>query len=186
MRGSQSGRIRKLKKSRHKKSPGLKKIKKKISKKFRKVPEAKQQNSVVYELHPKRSLKDDIQEFYKEWEASYGPALTSLDRKFLESAKPELAYKIMKNGRLTLKSPYLKAVYNGLKDLEDISDLIKNDEQAKQKVLTTFQDYYDRGPDVFYKMLDIFHDKGNFPTRSGERRLSLDTRLIPDWIGLAG
>ena len=91
----------------------------------------------------------------------------------------------MENGRLTLKSPYLKAVYNGLKDLEDISDLLINDEQAKQKVLSVFQDFYEQGPDVFYRMLDIFHDKGDFPTRSGLRRLSLDTRLMPSWLGFA-
>lgn len=141
--------------------------------------------SKVHKLRPQQSLKEAIQDFYEEWEASFGPALTSLDKKFLESAHPDIAYKVMENGRLTLKSPYLKAVYNGLKDLEDISDLLINDEQAKQKVLSVFQDFYEQGPDVFYRMLDIFHDKGDFPTRSGLRRLSLDTRLMPSWLGFA-
>ncbi|MFK7823698.1 MAG: hypothetical protein AB8G05_06065 [Oligoflexales bacterium] len=162
------------------------KLRKRIKKKNKQVSKLKHQTPEVTQLHLQKPLKETIQEFYAEWEASYGPALNPLDREFLESARPELANKIMTNGRLTLKSPYLKAVYNGLRDLEDISDLLENDKEAKKKVLSLFQDYFDRGPDVFYKMLDIFHDKGSFPTRSGERRLSLDTRIMPDWLGLVG
>ena len=130
------------------------------------------------------TTKEAISDFYQEWESSFGPALTSIDKAYLEAASPELAHKIIQNGKRTLKSPYLKAVYNGLKDLEEISDLLEFDDEARKKVLSVFQDYYDQGPEVFYKMLDIFHDKGNFPTRSGHRRLSFDTRLMPEWLGL--
>lgn len=125
-----------------------------------------------------------IREFYAEWESCHGPALTSMDRQFLESASLEVVEKVVANGRLTLKSPYLKAVYNGLKDLVDISDLMVNDELAKDHIRPTLESYYERGPEVFYEMLDFLHDKGNFPTRSGLRRLSLDPRLIPEWLGL--
>ena len=125
-----------------------------------------------------------IEEFYKEWEASWGPSLTSMDKEFLESASPELAIKVMGNGREMLKSPYLKAIYNGLKDLQDISDLLAYDKLAKEKLLPYLKDYYERKPEQFYEMLCAVHDKGVFKTRSGDRRLSLDPRLIPAWLGL--
>ena len=127
---------------------------------------------------------DTITNFYKEWEANWGPALNSLDKEFLESASPETVAKVIENARLTLKSPYLKAVYNGIEDLQEVSDLLENDELAKQKVLPLFQDYWERGPEKFSEFLLCAHDKGVFPTRSGERRLSLDPRLIPEWLGL--
>ncbi|MFK7827741.1 MAG: hypothetical protein AB8G05_26580 [Oligoflexales bacterium] len=128
----------------------------------------------------------EFQDFYTEWKECFGPTLNSIDKKYLEAASPEQAEKIMYNARLMLKSPYLKAVYNGLKDLEDIDDLLINDVQAKANVRCTFARYYEMGPEYFCKMLDIMHDKGVYPTRSGERRLALDQRLIPQWLGLVG
>ena len=128
---------------------------------------------------------DTIENFYQEWEANWGPALTRQDREFLESASPEVVAEIIANARMTLKSPYLKAVYNGLKDLQEISDLIENDRLAKEKVMPTFKDYLERRPDEFCDFVLFMHDKGVFPTRSGERSLSLDPRLIPGWLGLA-
>ena len=128
--------------------------------------------------------REAITRFYKEWEAASGPALTSIDRSFLENAKPHIAEQVMKNGRLTLKSPYLKAVYNGLKDLEQISDLLTHDKNARERIYPIFKDSYDKGPEVFYMLVTASHDKGVFPTRSGERRLNLDPRLIPAWLGL--
>lgn len=127
---------------------------------------------------------EDIQEFFREWKENWGPSLNKLDKDFLESASPEIAAKVIANGRLTLKSPYLKAVYNGLKDLEDISDLLENDELAKDKVMPLFRDYWDRGPEQFTEILFKMHDKGYYPTRSGEKKLSLDPRLVPEWLGL--
>ena len=126
-----------------------------------------------------------IKDFYREWEENWGPALNSLDKEFLESANSETVAKVIANGRLTLKSPYLKAVYNGLRDLVDISDLLENDQLAKQKLLPFFKDYWERKPEKFGEVLLAMHDKGVFPTRSGERRLSLDPRLVPEWLGLA-
>ena len=127
-----------------------------------------------------------IKDFYQEWEANWGSALTSLDKEFLESASPDVVAKVIKNGRLTLKSSYLKAVYNGLKDLCDISDLLENDELAKEKVGPVIKYFWDQSPEKFLDRLMSVHDKGYFPTRSGERRLSLDPRLVPEWLGLVG
>ena len=127
--------------------------------------------------------KQTIEAFYKEWEAHWGPALTSLDKEYLEQAAFEEARLVMANARLTLKSPYLKAVYNGLNDLIDISDLLEYDAFAKERVKPVLQLYWDQGPEVFTDRLLILHDKGIFPTRSGERKLSLDPRLIPEWLG---
>ena len=127
-----------------------------------------------------------IKDFYREWEENWGPALNPLDKEFLESASPDIVAKVVANGRLTLKSPYLKAVYNGLKDLVDIPDLLENDALAKEKLLPFFKDYWDRKPDKFTDVLFAMHDKGVFPTRSGERKLSLDPRLVPEWLGLVG
>ena len=129
-------------------------------------------------------LSQTIENFYREWEANWGPALTSLDREFLETASPEVVHKVIANARLTLKSPYLKAVYNGLKDLQDIDDLLEKDELAKQHVRPLLADYWERGPEKFSEFLLCMHDKGVFPTRSGERRLNLDPRLVPEWLGL--
>ena len=109
-----------------------------------------------------------------------------MDKEFLETASPEVVANVIKNGRLTLKSPYLKAVYNGLKELCDISDLLENDELAKEKVRPILKYFWDKGPEKFADNLMIFHDKGYFPTRSGERRLSLDPRLVPEWLGFVG
>ena len=125
-----------------------------------------------------------IQEFYKEWEEGFGPALTSLDKKFLESADPQTQDLVMSHARMTLQSPYLKAVYNGLKDLVDISDLLEFDQLAKDKVKPTLLDFYERRPADFPEFLFFMHDKGIFPTRSGERKLSLDPRLVPAWLGI--
>ena len=131
------------------------------------------------------SRKQLINDFYQEWQECYGPALTSLDKKYLEGLDPQSCEQVMANARLVLKSPYLKAVYNGLRDLgEDISDLIEFDLQAKAKIKPVLQDIFTRRPDDFGYYLQIMHDKGNFPTRSGERRLNLDPRLIPAWLGL--
>lgn len=127
----------------------------------------------------------NFEQFYEEWQAAWGPALTGLDKDFLESASPEVVARVVENARLTLKSPYLKAVYNGLKDLEDISDLLEKDEFAKQKVLPLFSEYWERGPEKFSEILLCMHDKGVFPTRNGERRLNLDPLfLVPEWLGL--
>ena len=143
----------------------------------------------IVEKPQARTQKDlhqaSIKDFYQEWARGFGPALTSLDRDFLEHAPPELATRVMANARLTLKSPYLKAVYNGLKDLEDISDLMAFDRMARNKVGPTFRDAYTKGPEHFCKIVSILHDKGLFETRSGTRMLSLDPRLIPEWLGLA-
>ena len=126
-----------------------------------------------------------IESFYHEWEKNWGPALTSLDKKYLEQASFEEAMIIIANARLTLKSPYLKAVYNGLEDLKDISDLLEHDKFAKERIKPVLKLYWDKGPEVFVDRLFTLHDKGVFPTRSGERRLSLDPRLVPEWLGLA-
>ena len=141
--------------------------------------EAEAQSQEIKPLTPQ-----DFQDFYTEWAECFGPALTSMDKKFLEQASPELARKVMYNARLTLRSPYLKAVYNGLKDLENIDDLLQNDLEARVRLRTTFARYYEKGPEYFSKMLDLVYDKGVYPTRSGERRLALDQRLIPEWLGL--
>ncbi|MFK7823965.1 MAG: hypothetical protein AB8G05_07410 [Oligoflexales bacterium] len=82
-----------------------------------------------------------------------------------------------------LKSRYLKAVYNGLKDLQK-SQFCMHSQQAKEKLLPYLKDYYARRPDTFYEMLSAMSDKGIFETRSGDRRLKLDPRLIPTWIEL--
>ena len=132
-----------------------------------------------------QGLGDPVQDFYREWELGFGPALTSLDKKYFESLDLETRAKVICNARLTLHSPYLKAVYNGLKDLEDISDLIELDKKAQEKVKPTLEDFLKRRPDDFIDFLFIVHDKGIFETRSGERRLSLDPRLVPAWLGLA-
>ena len=146
-------------------------------------PDKKQADSISQEI---KIHAGTIKGFYQEWEANWGPALTSLDKEFLESASPETVAKVIKNGRLTLKSPYLKAVYNGLKDLCDISDLLENDELAKEKVGPVIKYFWDQSPEKFLDRLMSVHDKGYFPTRSGERRLSLDPRLVPEWLGLVG
>ena len=125
-----------------------------------------------------------IKDFYQEWEKNWGPALTSLDRDYLEHASFDEVKTVIANARLTLKSPYLKAVYNGLKDLKDISDLLEHDEFAKNRVRPVLKLYWDQGPETFVDRLMILHDKGIFPTRSGERMLNLDPRLVPEWLGL--
>ncbi|MFK7826043.1 MAG: hypothetical protein AB8G05_17965 [Oligoflexales bacterium] len=151
------------------------------------VKERKIENEQIEEveaLQPTSIKADTIENFYREWEVNWGPALTGLDKEFIESASPEIVAKVIANGRMTLKSPYLKAVYNGLKDLQEISDLLENDKLAKEKVMPLFKKYWDRGPDKFSEILICMHDKGVYPTRSGERRLSLDPRLVPEWLGL--
>ena len=145
---------------------------------------SKDQKKPVENLNVIPIKADTIKNFYKEWEENWGPALTSLDKEFLESASPVVVSKVIKNARLTLKSPYLKAVYNGLKDLQEISDLLENDELARQRLLPFFKDYWERKPEKFSDILFAMHDKGVFPTRSGERRLNLDPRLVPEWLGL--
>ena len=169
--------IKKLKKLKRSGSSKQKKIRKK------QVQRKKNLKSSTNKLPqvPKATL---IANFYKEWEECFGPALTSLDRAYLESLDTDTCLKVIGNARLTLRSPYLKAVYNGLKDLEDISDLLEYDLQAQAKTRPTFQYYLECRPDEFHQILDLMHDKGNFPTRSGERRLSLDPRLIPAWLNL--
>lgn len=114
------------------------------------------------------------------------------DEQSLPSEAPQLVTiqtdtsKVIANARLTLKSPYLKAVYNGLKDLQEISDLLEMDELAKQRITPLFKEYWDKGPEKFTNFLLCMHDKGAFLTRSGERGLSLEPRLVPEWLGLVG
>ena len=183
-------KARKTKKSKPKKTNTKTKAVQKMQKKSTKESPMQKQTSLSEQTKKAEAAKvipievDTIKNFYKEWEANWGPTLTSLDKEFLESASPEVVRKVIANARLTLKSPYLKAVYNGLKDLVDISDLLEKDELAKQKILPFFKDYWERKPEQFSEMLFGMHDKGVFLTRSGERRLSLDPRLVPEWLGL--
>ncbi|NRA46994.1 MAG: hypothetical protein HRU09_18760, partial [Oligoflexales bacterium] len=56
---------------------------------------------------------DTIKKFYQEWEAGWGPALTSLDRDFLESASPEVAAKVTPNKYSTHYSCVIRTLYFG-------------------------------------------------------------------------
>lgn len=68
----------------------------------------------------------------------------------------------------------------------EIDEWLEQDELAKQKVGPLFRQCWEKGPERFTDCLLAMHDKGVFPTRTGERRLSLDPRLVPEWLGLVG
>ena len=137
--------------------------------------------------HKKKMLlprEEDFENFYKKWNRFHGPTLTFMDRKFLESLGDEF-FEFEENAWKVLASPYLKAIYNGLESIRKIDDLLVLDQKAKDKIKPFILDCIEGRPETLDRVIGIVYDKVTFETRYGRKRLSLDPRIVPLWLGLS-
>ena len=134
---------------------------------------------------PQRLPKEeDFENFYKKWKRFHGPELHFLDKKFLESLGEEF-FELEQNAWKVLASPYLKAVYNGLESIRNIDDLLVLDQKARDRITPFISQCIAGRPDSIDQVVRILHDKVSFDTRYGRKRLSLDPRILPLWLGLS-
>ena len=125
----------------------------------------------------------DFQDFYKKWARFHGPSLTLMDKKFLESLGEEF-FEFEENAWKVLASPYLKAIYNGLESIREIDDLLVLDQKAKDRIKPFILNCIEGRPESIDRVIGLVHDKVTFETRYGRKRLSLDPRIVPLWLGI--
>ena len=128
--------------------------------------------------------QEDFENFYKKWDRFHGPTLTYMDRKFLESLDEEF-FELEQNAWQILASPYLKAVYNGLESIRKIDDLLILDQKAKDRIKPFILNCIEDRPETVDRVIGLIHNKVSFETRYGQKRLSLDPRILPLWLGLS-